>query len=260
MDQEEVVDKILKIFRRIIMSQACISIHPQVMSLCTLPFQTYKVVEAVIRPGMVQVFVNKSIAMEYLKLMTVLKVKNITVLPGLCRLIDLNENSVTEKVLEEVLTQIEFASLSTEILRSLVYKDTPAFNFLVTSLLLQLESPSEYIRGQSLKVLEQLLELIEKDEKTLDIHEFRTGKTRLPSYILEEFEDLVIGDLRKVVKKLLAIVLAEADGEFKESAHMTLVKIREKRPLALAYECIEAKKGGFLKRWEYLDTVLSLPC
>lgn len=259
LDEEEIIERVLQIFNRIVTSTASLSVHPQVLGLCTLPFHPHKVVEMVIRPGSVQGFVTKPLSLEYLKLITVLKVKDISILPGLCRFIELKDDSVTEKVLEEVLTQLEFTSLSLNLLKNTNFKDQPAFPYLVDSVLELIESPSEYIRTQSIKVLQMIIDLLEKDEINFNLAEFRSGKGKLNKYVAEEIEYLLVGDIRKIAKKLISVIMAETDGDFKESAHVTLVKIKDKRALAIAHECIEAKKGGFLKRWEYLDTLLSLP-
>jgi len=260
LDEEDILKKILEIFTRIITSPASISIHPGVLSLCSSNFQLHKVLESVINPGMVQDFVNKALCLEYLKLVTVLKIKHISLVPGLARSLEINDPLIIEKVLEETLTQLEFSSLNLEILKNLVVNKTPAFNKLINHCLDQLEHTSEIIRENALKVIQATIEQLPKDcANIVNVAEFRSGKCYLNKYIVEEFEDLLIGDIRVLCKKLLAVVMAEADGEFKDAAHVCLVQIKDKRPLAIAHECVDAKRGGFLKRWEYLDTLLSIP-
>lgn len=260
LDEEDMQKKILEIFNRIVTSSASISIHAGVLSLCTLNFQIHRVLESVINAGLVQDFITKPLCLEYLRLITVLKVKHISIVPALCRSLELNDSGITEKVLEETLTQLEFSSFDLDSIKRLVYKKTPAFNRLVCLCLEQLEHTVEHVREYALKVVQVIIEKLPKDSASfVDVAEFRNGKHFLNKYVAEEFEDLLVGDIRAVCKKLLMIVMAEADGEFKDAAHNCLIKIKEKRPLAIAHECIEAKRGGFLKRWEYLDTLLSIP-
>ena len=162
-----------------------------------------------------------------------------------------------EKTLEEIHSQLESTNINEFNVESLKVSNENACSLIVSECLKLFDSTNDDIRVLSIKVIIDLLESLNKDE--LNHVEIVNGKQILNKYVFTEFEDKLVGDVRVLTKKLVSVMFAEAEGTFKESIHNCLLKIKEKRPLAIAHECFEAKRGGFLKRWEYLDTLLSIP-
>lgn len=194
---------------------------------------------------------------EIFRVITHLKLVSFSLIPGLYHCLSIPD--LKEKTLEELHTQFDSFRITASQLDSFPVSDSPVCA-LLTSLLIDLfEDPSDEIRLLSVKILTDLIENLDRDLLNAPSASEVQGKAKLNKYIAPDFENKLIGDIRLLVRKLVGLVLAESEGAFREAAHACLLRIKDRRPLAIAHECVEAKRGGFLKRWEYLDTLLSIP-
>lgn len=242
---------------RVISSMKTSTIHAQCISLCFLPFPSGLVLNEILLPVLWNSQVSVKAKEEAFKVISQLKIFSLVLVPGLYK--TLSQADMIEKALEELHNQFQASRVSESDVEKIVVDGESVCTMLVEKLTELFEDPHEDIRLLSVKIIIDLLESLEIDSlntpKAFEVH----GKPMLNKYIAPEFEIKLIGDIRILTRKLVVLLLAEVEGTFKESAHLCLTKIKEKRPLAIAHECFEAKKSGFLKRWEYLDTLLSIP-
>ena len=245
---------------RIITSNHAESIHPQCISLCLLPFPTSKVLVKIIIPSLLQTSLSLKTRLESFRVISTLKITSLSLIPGLCRSLQFKDPSIIERTLEELHNQLESNRVSESIIDSLLIEKESACSLIVSELLGLIDNTNEDIRMLSIKVLMDFLDSLNTDEVNIaNVVDIQFGKPILNKYIATDFEGRLLGDIRLLVRKLVTLILSEIEGNFKEFIHLCLKTIKEKRPLAIAHECVEAKRGGFLKRWEYLDTLLSIP-
>lgn len=257
------ISKVIEVCSRIVRSKDAETIHANTVGLCIYPFPTGQIVQKVIIPAMSQPYASIKTRNEVFKIITNLKITSLSLLPALYSTLLSKDQSLQEKALEEIHMQLEFSNITESNIESLNYEQNSVCELIVNYCIDIFDHINEDIRVLALKVVFDLLESLPSDSKNTiefeDLQNLRSQKPKVRKYVADEFEVRLLGDLKALVKKLVALILAENEGGFKDMAHECLVKIKCKRPVAIASECAEAKRGGFLKRWEYLDTLLAIP-
>jgi hypothetical protein len=245
---------------RVITSSGTTSIHIPCISLCLHPFPTIKILKEIIQPALLMNSFGSKSRCEVYKILSSLKINSLLLIPGLAKSLSFKDQTLIEQTLEELHYQFEYIRITESNIKELDGNNSPICSSLIETLVELLDNPNENIRMLSIKVITDILNNLEIDlPNSFSLDEYRNGKVNLSVYIANEFEIKLIGDVRALAKRLVALIFSEAEGELKESIHACLVKIKQKRSKAIACECFDAKRGGFLKRWEYLDTLLSIP-
>jgi len=261
--------KILSILNRIYTSEKTLSIQLECLNLARLKIiEGKKLIKKVICPALEPLGKNQNlkskIREEALGILDFYDLKEIK--PELVHALYTCLEDPDEIIVVQALTHLahQFSILQERSLETedvtINLENKPVTPVVCQKLLELLESSNEELSLRALECLQTLLGclpnvLVEPNF----IEEVKSGKVSLQRNVVDESEENLVGDLRKIIKNLTSLVLSEDEGEFKEMAHKCLGVIKEKNPKAIMAEVLEAKKSGLLKRWEYLNTLLHVP-
>jgi hypothetical protein len=90
------------------------------------------------------------------------------------------------------------------------------------------------------------------------LNDIKLGRVPSIRYIVNEFEQALVGDLKLLIRKLLEVILDEEESSIRQKAHDCLVLIHKRNAKAIVMEALESRHGGMLKRWEYLNAVIEV--
>jgi hypothetical protein len=115
------------------------------------------------------------------------------------------------------------------------------------------------VKARSLECMYQLLDALPAVivDSTF-LNDIKLGRVPSIRYIVNEFEQALVGDLKLLIRKLLEVILDEEESSIRQKAHDCLVLIHKRNAKAIVMEALESRHGGMLKRWEYLNAVIEV--
>lgn len=115
------------------------------------------------------------------------------------------------------------------------------------------------VKTRSLECLYQLLDALPAIiiDSTF-LNDIKLGRIPSMRYIVNEFEQALVGDLKNLIRRLLEVILDEEEGSIRQKAHDCLVLIHKRNAKAIVMEALDSKRGGLLKRWEYLNALIEV--
>lgn len=259
----EIVEKCMAIMSKISELERLSMLHKEILKISKFSFfESSKIVDLVIANVLLSDNPENKSNIR-LDALDILSLSNITsfnpkLFFGLYKCLDDPDKEVVDQALEELHIQLESLKdvvlEKPDFLETFLYEDQAILPKIAKRLLDFFEDVNEKTQLLALKALDDLLTCL-----PIVIFDFANIKGQITHNYSGKFEDLLLGSLKNVIRKLVSIYLSINESLFKENLHKSLLIIKEKNPKSIFIEAIESKSGGMLKRWDYLNAILNIP-